>query len=106
MAVGVSGLYIRLHLPETPVQSIDEKPVTSPIVEAFRTEWRMMLRVAGFNVLNAVAFYMIFVYVATYLEQIVHIQAAQALFLIALAASRCSSPRPLALCYLLGLYSG
>src|SRR5262245_2728365 len=79
LAVGVSGLYVRLHLPETPVQSIDEKPVTSPIVEAFRTQWRMMLRVAGFNVLNAVAFYMIFVYVATYLEQIVHIQAAQAL---------------------------
>jgi MHS family proline/betaine transporter-like MFS transporter len=79
LAVGLSGLYIRRHLPEAPVQPSNEKPVTSPIVEAFRTEWRAMLRVAGFNILNAVGFYMIFVYVATYLRQIVHIQAAQAL---------------------------
>jgi len=47
--------------------------------EAFRTEWRAMLRVAGFNVLTAVGFYMMFVYVVTYLQQVVHIQAARAL---------------------------
>jgi MFS transporter, MHS family, proline/betaine transporter len=79
LAVGLAGLYIRRHLPEAPVQSSTEEPATSPIVEAFRTEWRAMLQVAGFNILNAVGFYMIFVYVATYLRQIVHIQAAQAL---------------------------
>lgn len=38
-----------------------------------------MLRVAGFNVLNAVGFYMIFVYVATSLREVVHVRAAQAL---------------------------
>ncbi|MBI3800162.1 MAG: MFS transporter, partial [Deltaproteobacteria bacterium] len=79
LAVGLSGLYIRRQLPEAPVQPSNEKPVTSPIVEAFRSEWRALLRVAGFNILNAVGFYMIFVYVVTYLKQIVHIQAAQAL---------------------------
>ena len=79
LAVGLAGLYIRRHLPEAPVQSSTEAPATSPIVEAFRTEWRAMLQVAGFNILYAVGFYMIFVYVATYLQQIVHIQAAQAL---------------------------
>lgn len=79
LAVGLSGLYIRRRIPEAQVQSVDEKPATSPVVEAFRTEWRAMLRVAGFNVLNAVGFYMIFVYVVTYLRQIVHVEAATAL---------------------------
>jgi MHS family proline/betaine transporter-like MFS transporter len=79
LAVGLSGLYIRRHIPTAQVQPGDEKPATSPVVEAFRTEWRAMLRVAGFNVLNAVGFYMIFVYVVTYLRQIVHVEAATAL---------------------------
>jgi len=79
LAVGLSGLYIRRRTPEVQAQSAGEKPATSPVIEAFRTEWRAMLRVAGFNVLNAVGFYMIFVYVVTYLKQIVHVQAAQAL---------------------------
>ncbi|HJY79514.1 MAG TPA: MFS transporter, partial [Candidatus Binatia bacterium] len=79
LAVGLSGLYIRRHIPTTQVQPVAEKPATSPVVEAFRTEWRAMLRVAGFNVLNAVGFYMIFVYVVTYLRQIVHVEAAAAL---------------------------
>lgn len=78
-AVGLSGLYIRRHIPEMSNRPVSEKLATSPVLEAFRTEWRAMLRVAGFNVLNAVGFYLIFVYVATYLKQIVHIQAAQAL---------------------------
>ena len=47
--------------------------------EAFRTEWRAIPRVAGLNVLNAVGFYMVFVYVVTYLQQVVHVQAARAL---------------------------
>ncbi len=79
LAVGLSGLYIRRHIPEAPARASNEKPATSPVVEAFRTEWRAMLRVAGFNMLNAVGFYMIFVYVVTYLRQVVHMRAAQAL---------------------------
>ena len=79
LAVGFLGLYIRRRIPEVQVPGGNAQPNTSPVVEAFRTEWRAMLRVAGFNVLSAVGFYMIFVYVATYLRQIVHIKAAQAL---------------------------
>ena len=79
LAVGLSGLYIRRHIPEAPARATNEKPATSPVIEAFRTEWRAMLQVAGFNMLNAVGFYMIFVYVVTYLRQVVHMRAAQAL---------------------------
>jgi MHS family proline/betaine transporter-like MFS transporter len=38
-----------------------------------------MLRVAGGNMLNAVGFYLVFVYVATYLRQIVDVRATEAL---------------------------
>ncbi len=79
LGVGLSGLYIRRHIPAVQVRPGNERGAQSPVIEAFRTEWRAMLRIAGFNVLNAVGFYMIFVYVATYLKQIVHIQAAEAL---------------------------
>jgi MHS family proline/betaine transporter-like MFS transporter len=79
LAVGLAGLYIRRHLPEAAARPAAETPPTSPVREAFRTEWRAILRVAGFNVLNAVGFYMMFVYVVTYLQQVVHVRAAQAL---------------------------
>lgn len=43
LAVGLSGLYIRRHIPAAQVQSGDEKPAASPVLEAFRTEWRATL---------------------------------------------------------------
>lgn len=79
LAVGWMGLYIRRHTPEAVARPGAEAPPTAPVREAFRTEWRAMLRVAGLNVLNAVGFYMVFVYVVTYLQQVVHVQAARAL---------------------------
>lgn len=79
LAVGLVGLYIRHHLPEMAGGLSVKRPTTSPVAEAFRSEWRAILKVAGFNVMNAVGFYMIFVYVATYLQQVVHVAAARAL---------------------------
>ena len=79
LAVGWMGLYIRRHIPEAAARPGAETPPTAPVREAFRTEWRAMLRVAGLNVLNAVGFYMVFVYVVTYLQQVVHVRAARAL---------------------------
>lgn len=76
LGVGLAGLYIRRHIPE-PGPAVQHQH--SPVIEAFRTEWRAMLRIAAFNALNAVGFYMIFVYVVTYLQDIVHLTAAQAL---------------------------
>ena len=79
LAVGLTGLYIRRHLPEVSTRPAAATPPASPVREAFRTEWRAMLRVAGLNVLPAVGFYMMFVYVVTYLQQVVHVQTARAL---------------------------
>src|SRR5581483_9769444 len=74
---GLAGLYIRRQIPEPPLPAKPTGP--SPIIEAFRTEWRGMLRIAAFNMLNAVGFYLIFVYAVTYMKEVVHLKAAQAL---------------------------
>lgn len=53
--------------------------VETPLVAAFRQEWRTMLQVAGITVCAAIGFYLIFVYVAVYLREIVHVSSAEAL---------------------------
>jgi MHS family proline/betaine transporter-like MFS transporter len=76
LVVGLSGLYVRRHLGHMPVPGEEAPPLTSPVREAFRTQWRLILRVAGLTVLNAVGFYTVFVYTVTYLEQVVGVRAA------------------------------
>ncbi len=77
IVIGVSGLYIRRHVMEETTPK--EKRPKSPVVEAFRTEWRTMLQIAGFNVVNAVGFYMVFVYAVTWLKETAHVTTARAL---------------------------
>jgi MHS family proline/betaine transporter-like MFS transporter len=50
-----------------------------PLVEAFKTSWRDMLRGFAIVLALAIAFYLIFVYLATYLQQVDSISAARAL---------------------------
>ena len=70
LGVGLVGLYLRRHLrQQVPVQAL-EPASASPVLEALRTRWRGILRVAGLSVLNAVGFYTLFVYAVTYFEQI------------------------------------
>lgn len=78
ISVGLTGLVIRRHLVETAPPAADAS-TTSPVVEAFRAHWPAMLRVAGFNVLNGVAFYLLFVYGATWLTEVVRLDAGRAL---------------------------
>ena len=78
LGVGVTGLFIRRHVTESDPAAVEEAP-KSPLVEAFKHERRAMLKVAGFNILNAVGFYMMFVYVTTYLREEVHFSVSDAL---------------------------
>lgn len=61
----------------------DEPAVASdgrmPIVEAVRDHWRAMLQGAGLSLINAVAFYTVFVYVVTYMQLFDKLPAAKAL---------------------------
>jgi MFS transporter, MHS family, proline/betaine transporter len=76
VTIGIAGYYIRREL-----QTADDVPHTAPppIREVLRTQWRRVLQVAGFKVLESVGFYLMFVYAATYLTEIVGIAKSRAL---------------------------
>jgi MHS family proline/betaine transporter-like MFS transporter len=77
LAVGLAGLAIRKHLPdEAPAENADQSP---PVKAAFVDHWRDMLRVSGIIVMGSVGFYLIFVYLTTYLTQNVRMPLADAL---------------------------
>lgn len=63
IAVSITGYFIRRGLIEEPVPSTCKMP----LVDAFRDHGKDIFRVIGLNVVNAVTFYMIFVYVVTWL---------------------------------------
>jgi len=73
----VAGLMIRRGLPESAPSAPESGRL--PIVEAFVTEWRAMLQVIGLTVLQGAAFYLIFVYLVTWLEKSAHLWPEDAL---------------------------
>jgi MHS family proline/betaine transporter-like MFS transporter len=79
LGVGLTGLYIRKHVPEPLTLPRVERAKQSPLVEAFRKEWRAILRIAGLNILGAVGFYTVFVYLVTWMEKVARVSAAEAL---------------------------
>lgn len=78
LVVGIAGLYIREHIPESPVPE-KHKTGRSPVLEAFRTEWRSIGRIAALNVINGVAFYLAFVFLVTYMSTVGGLPEATAL---------------------------
>jgi MHS family proline/betaine transporter-like MFS transporter len=76
IAIGIAGYYIRREL-----QNAGDVPRVAPppIGDVLRTQWRRVLQVAGFKVLESVGFYLMFVYAATYLTEIVGIAKSRAL---------------------------
>jgi MHS family proline/betaine transporter-like MFS transporter len=92
LLVGVIGFGIRRRLADDRLAPGGMPPTASPIREAFATQWRKTLQIVGLNVAGAVAYYMCFVYVTTYLRQIDFIAVSKALdintiALVALAAA-------------------
>src|SRR6202030_2389828 len=74
--IGIAGYFIRREL-----QNVGDLPRVEPppMGEVLRTQWRRVLQVAGFKVLESVGFYLMFVYSATYLTEIVGIAKSRAL---------------------------
>lgn len=77
LAVGLAGLAIRNHLPEEP--AAEDPDQTPPLKAAFVHHWRDMLRVSGIIVMGSVGFYLVFVYLTTYLTLNVRMPLADAL---------------------------
>ena len=76
--VGLAGLYVRKHIPEPPRT---EKKVTGgfPIWHVFRSNWRPLLRVVFLNVVNGISFYLAFVFLVTFMQNVGGLPESQAL---------------------------
>ncbi len=81
LLIGLVVFAIRRRL--TPERAIVESGEArkSPLMEAFRTQWRTILKVTGFTLGNGVGFYLCFVFVATWLKENYHVSSSLALIL-------------------------
>lgn len=77
VSIAALASFFRRNLDETPRREAFDKRL--PIVQAVRTEWRSMLRIAGLIMMANVGFYMMFVYVTTYLSEQVGVKMSTAL---------------------------
>jgi len=78
IVLGMIALYLRMGLPDEPAAPA-LRVVRLPLVEAFVTEWRGIIRCFVINIGFGVSFYMVFIYLATYLQQIDAMHASKAL---------------------------
>ncbi len=81
LVIGAIVLYVRRRLPpDTLVVAIAEAR-HSPVVTAFRTQWRTILKIIGIILTLGIGFYLNFVYLSTWLVQFAHISHSGALTL-------------------------
>ncbi len=76
ISIGIVGFLIRRGLPEAPES---EEKTKAPLKELFKDHKKPMFQTIGLNIMGAVCFYMIFIYMATWLVQEVHETKAEAL---------------------------
>ncbi|MFW5838167.1 MAG: MFS transporter [Desulfovibrionaceae bacterium] len=80
LVVGASALLLRKNIPELETANDpDEDDAVSPVVLALKTEWRAILRVTGVLMVYAVGYYLIFLYLTTFLIDIVKVPASEAM---------------------------
>ncbi|UYN93124.1 MAG: MFS transporter [Enhydrobacter sp.] len=75
LVVGLAGYFLRRHIHEAPPKAEQR----SPLKETFRDHWGLLLRLAGLSVFNAVGFYLLFVYIVSWLQLADGIAPARAL---------------------------
>lgn len=73
LVIGVVVLVVRRRLPPDPTIEAISEARKSPIVAAFKTQWRTILRITGMMLTQGIGFYLNFVYLETWLTQYTHI---------------------------------
>jgi MHS family proline/betaine transporter-like MFS transporter len=82
LLVGVAGLLLRRGLGPSPGENEKQaahKPERPPLVATFTHHWRVLAYLAGISVFGAVGFYLMFVYIVSWLQFADGIAPAQAL---------------------------
>jgi MFS transporter, MHS family, proline/betaine transporter len=64
ISVSLVGVLLRRGLAG---EAVTPRPAKAPLLVAARDHWRPMLRVCGLNLVNAIGFYLLFVYMVTWL---------------------------------------
>src|SRR5580698_7933269 len=77
LLVGVAGYYVRRGIPETPRRTT----VRSPLVEAFSNHTPLLLRIFSLSLLNCVGFFIVFVYIVSWLQRAEGVSLGRALTL-------------------------
>jgi MHS family proline/betaine transporter-like MFS transporter len=88
MIVGGVGFYLRFGIEETPIfKSLEGKGgiVRTPIIEALTHYWREILITMGTTWAGSAAFYIIFIYLATYLLSEINVPFSTALHINTIA---------------------
>ena len=76
IVVGFAGFLLRRHMAD---DAPPEHAARSPVIETLRDHWRLVARLAGMSVFNAVGFYVMFVYVVSWIQTADGIAPAHAL---------------------------
>lgn len=82
LLLGVIGLYLRLYMPETPpflAAQKNDQVLKNPILESLKVAMTPMLKVAGLMFLPSMSFYLLFVYMPSYMAVFMHISLRNAL---------------------------
>jgi len=79
----ILSVLLRRSMEETGVAA--EQPATSPIIATFRHHWRDLIRICSLVFAIGVAFYILFIYAVSYLTDVMHVDAAEAMDINTLA---------------------
>ena len=81
LVIGLGVMIVRRRLPPDPTIEAISEARKSPIVAAFKTQWRTILRITGMMLTQGIGFYLNFVYLETWLTQYTHISKPVTLLL-------------------------
>jgi len=81
VVIGAVVLYVRRRLPPDPAIVAIAEARHAPVVTAFKTQWRTILKIIGMILTLGIGFYLNFVYLSTWLAQYAGVTRAQALAL-------------------------
>jgi MFS transporter, MHS family, proline/betaine transporter len=77
--IALVGIYFRRHMTDPPVFA-EAKPLDElPLLAAVKYHWRAILRIVALSLVNAVGFYLLWVYAISYLTERMHVSTADAL---------------------------
>ncbi len=77
--IAVYSAVLRWNLTESDVFTAMKDQIKSPVVDAFKNHWRLILRIVVLLMPTAIIYFVIFVYAASYLTEEMHFSTAQAL---------------------------